>query len=64
MRSDAGEPWSICVKSPGVRSEFGAGTFVLEGGGGAGGELRVIARSLTVRGARGCEVLGEAGGAE
>ena len=63
MRSGSGEPWSTRMKSPGVRSELGAGTFVvLEGEGVAGGELGVIARSLT-RGRVGrCKMMREAAG--
>ena len=51
------------MKSPGVRSELGAGTsVVLEGGGGAGGELCVITPSLIWSGVGGCKVIGEVAG--
>ena len=46
------------MESPEVRSELGAGaSVVLEGEGGAGGELGGITRSLT-RGGDGCKVMG------
>ena len=51
------------MKSPEVRLGLGADTsVVLEGDGGAGGELGVIARSLTRSGVGGCKVMGEAAG--
>jgi hypothetical protein len=51
------------MKSPGVRSELGAGTsVVLEGDGGAGGEVGVIASPLIRGGVGGCNEMGGTAG--